>query len=128
METGSINMKIQLNRMGAAVLLSAGILGGCAVTPSAPPLYQWNGYQAQLYEYFKADSKSVDEQIIALEQSAEKIKASGLAFPPGFHAHLAMLYAHVGKEDQALQHFQAEKELFPESAEYIDFLLKKDKK
>ena len=36
-----------------------------------------------------------------------------------------MLYASVGSEQQAGQEFEAEKALFPESASYMDFLMKK---
>ena len=39
-----------------------------------------------------------------------------------------MLYASLGKDDQMVQQFQTEKQLFPESAAYMDFLLKKAKK
>ena len=48
--------------------------------------------------------------------------------PPGFHAHLGMLYALAGKQDQVAVEFETEKKLFPESAAYMDFLLKKSKK
>lgn len=48
--------------------------------------------------------------------------------PPGFHAHLGMLYAQQGQDDQALQALLTEKTLFPESTTYIDFLLAKIKK
>ncbi|WP_321806712.1 DUF4810 domain-containing protein [Burkholderia sp. BCC1993] len=103
----------------AAVML----LAGCAA-PTTPPLYQWNGYQPQVYEYFKGQ-KSPQEQIDALEKALQEIRAKGNTPPPGFHAHLGMLYASVGSEQQAGQEFQAEKALFPESASFMDFLMKK---
>ncbi|OXI69959.1 DUF4810 domain-containing protein [Burkholderia sp. AU28863] len=102
----------------AAVLL----LAGCA--SSTPPLYQWTGYQPQVYEYFKGQ-KSPQEQIDALEKALQDIRGKGHTPPPGFHAHLGMLYASIGSEQQAEQELQAEKQLFPESATYMDFLLKK---
>jgi hypothetical protein len=48
--------------------------------------------------------------------------------PPGFHAHLGMLYSIAGKSDQMVAQFEDEKKLFPESATYMDFLLAKVKK
>jgi hypothetical protein len=39
-----------------------------------------------------------------------------------------MLYAETGRDDLAVQQLQAEKAAFPESAAYIDFLLKKYQK
>ncbi|KWO08469.1 hypothetical protein WM26_23855 [Burkholderia cepacia] len=102
---------------------AAMLLTGCAA-PTTPPLYQWNGYQPQVYEYFKGQS-SPQQQIDALEKALQEIRAKGNKPPPGFHAHLGMLYASVGNGQQATQSFEAEKALFPESASYMDFLMKK---
>ncbi len=102
---------------------SAMLLAGCAAS-TTPPLYQWSGYQPQVYEYFKGQS-SPQEQIDALEKALQEIRAKGDTPPPGFHAHLGMLYASVGKEQQGEQELQAEKQLFPESKAYMDFLMKK---
>ncbi|EMD9443050.1 DUF4810 domain-containing protein [Burkholderia cepacia] len=102
---------------------AAMLLAGCAA-PTTPPLYQWNGYQPQVYEYFKGQS-SPQQQIDALEKALQEIRAKGNKPPPGFHAHLGMLYASVGNGQQATQSFEAEKALFPESAPYMDFLMKK---
>lgn len=104
--------------MAAALLLA-----GC-VAPSTPPLYQWTGYQSQVYEYFKGKT-STQEQIDALEKALQKIRAKGNETPPGFHAHLGALYASIGDERRAEQELQAEKQLFPESTTFIDFLMKK---
>lgn len=38
-----------------------------------------------------------------------------------------MLYANVGNDTNAMQEFDAEKQLFPEAATYMDFLMKKPK-
>ncbi|MPV68624.1 DUF4810 domain-containing protein [Burkholderia sp. BE17] len=103
----------------AALLL----LAGCAAQ-TTPPLYQWNGYQPQVYEYFKGKT-SPQEQIDALEKALQEIRAKGGTPPPGFHAHLGMLYAGIGDGQRAGQEFQAEKQLFPESSAYMDFLMKK---
>jgi len=102
---------------------SAMLLVGCAAS-TTPPLYQWSGYQPQVYEYFKGQSPP-QAQIDALEKALQEIRAKGDTPPPGFHAHLGMLYASVGKEQQAEQELQAEKNLFPESTAYMDFLMKK---
>ncbi|AOK17994.1 hypothetical protein WT26_19525 [Burkholderia cepacia] len=101
---------------------AAMLLAGCAA-PTTPPLYQWNGYQPQVYEYFKGQS-SPQQQIDALEKALQEIRAKGNKPPPGFHAHLGMLYASVGSEQQAEQELQAEKQLFPESSPFMDFLMK----
>lgn len=103
-----------------ALLSGAGILlAGCA---GPQPLYQWEGYQAQVYEYFKGESK--EQQVIALEGDLQKIQAKGGSVPPGYHAQLGMLYLDLGKTDQMVKEFQTEKTLFPEATPYMDFLMR----
>lgn len=106
---------------GAAILSAAGsiLLAGCA---GPQPMYQWEGYQSQVYEYFKGESK--EAQVTALEAGLQKIKAKGGAVPPGYHAQLGMLYLNLGKPDQMVSEFQTEKTLFPEATPYMDFLLR----
>lgn len=95
---------------------------GCATTPS---LYQWEDYQPQVYKYLKDEGKSKEEQIIILEKGLQKIQATGKTPPPGYHAHLGLLYYEVGRGAEAVQQFQTEKALFPESTKYMNFLLNK---
>lgn len=109
----------------SALVVSSGLLTGCAANKPAP-LYQWGSYQPSVYNYLKAGSP--DEQIATLEADLEKEKASGASAPPGLHAHLGVLYLQTGKADQGVQQLQTEKQLFPESGQYIDFLLNKTKK
>ncbi|AQH01290.1 DUF4810 domain-containing protein [Burkholderia sp. KK1] len=104
------------------VAAACALLTGCAT--KAPSLYQWDGYQPQVYEYFKGQ-KDATQQIAALEQARTKIFASDKTLPPGFRAHLGMLYASVGKGAEARQQLTEEKERFPESSAYMDFLLSK---
>ncbi|AIR88758.1 DUF4810 domain-containing protein [Pseudomonas cremoricolorata] len=105
-------------RTSAGLLLGSLLLAGCN-TPK--PLYQWESYQPQVYQYFNGQSK--EEQAIALERDLEKIKAKNGAVPPGYHAQLGLLYSELGRDDQMVQQFNTEKALFPESAAYMDFLL-----
>jgi hypothetical protein len=105
-----------------AALITAATLGGCVTQPQ--PLYYWDGYQQQVYQRFESTS-SAEAQIAALEESLQKARATDRALPPGFHAHLGMLYAEIGKADQVRQQFETEKTLFPESTQYMDFLMRK---
>ncbi|MEX3948286.1 DUF4810 domain-containing protein [Paraburkholderia sp. EG287B] len=105
------------------VIVAGLLLAGCAAQRS-PSLYQWDAYQPQVYEYFKGET-GPEAQIDALEKALQQIRAKGNMPPPGFHAQLGMLYAGVGRSGQAMQAFEAEKELFPESSAYMDFLMKK---
>lgn len=116
-------MKLRPNRVATiAALISAALLTGCAAN-TTKQLYHWEGYQQQVYEHFKNET-GPQEQIAALEESLQKARSAELTPPPGFHAHLGMLYAEVGKADQVRQEFETEKALFPESAPYMDFLMR----
>jgi len=109
----------------AAALPAAGLLllAGCA-TNSSQPLYYWGSYQSMLYGHFTKE-QGPQEQIAALEAGLEKARAKSLPVPPGYHAHLGILYAESEQPDQMLRHFEAEKTLYPESAAYMDFLMRK---
>lgn len=111
-------------RLATGVALAL-MLGGCVTAPK--PLYEWGGYQKQVYAHFKNDG-SAEQQIIALEQSIEKAIAHGTTPPPGFFAHLGLLHLSVGHDDKAAQAWIKEKALFPESTQYMDFLLGNMKK
>lgn len=95
-------------------------LAGCAQQPKT--LYQWGSYQPEVYEYFKGESK--EAQVAKLEEDLQKIRSTNGNPPPGYHAQLGMLYGSLGKDDQMVQEFRTEKGLFPESATYMDFLLR----
>lgn len=99
------------------------LLAGCA-QKGPPALYMWEAFPKQQYDTLLRAGASPVEQIGALEAHAEKARGSGAALPPGFRAHLGMLKLSVGDVDQARQLWQSEKTAFPESAPYMDRLLK----
>ena len=105
-----------------AALLIALVSSGCATAPK--PLYHWEGYQRQLYEFLKSDGSSPAEQLTVMRAQAEKARATGIALPPGFRAHIGMLNLRLGNADEARRMFEAEKSAFPESTQYMDFVLK----
>lgn len=117
---------VHLQRTG--LLLSVLLLSACAAPNVHKPLYYWGSYQPQVYNHFKNDSADPQQEIEALEKTVQQARASGDTLPPGFHAHLGMLYAQAGKGDQVRQQFESEKTQFPESATFMDFLLRKFKK
>lgn len=109
-------------RVAAAVAIAT--LAGCA--QPAKTLYHWEGYQKQLYEYFKGgDGSDPQEQLRNLQAQAEKAQGKGAALPPGFRAHVGLLDLNLGRPDEAKAQFEAEKAAFPESTPYMDFLLRR---
>lgn len=109
-------------RLCALAIFSTALLAGCATR--SQPLYYWGDYQAQVYGHFKGE-KSPEEQIQALEKVREQARSQGKPLPPGFQAHLAMLYGQTGGAERLIEQLEAEKKQYPESATFMDFLLKK---
>lgn len=108
----------------AGVLCTAALLAGCAAPKT---LYNWDGYQTSIYQYYQQDGLSPEQQIMTLKEIVEKSRARDKAVPPGLHAQLGLLYSKTGNNGQALAEFNTEKTLFPESAPFMNFLMAKDK-
>lgn len=119
-------MKKQLKKQLAMslALVCGALLAGCQNAPKT--MYQWDAYQPQVYQHFKGESP--DQQIAILEKDLQIMNAKGTLPPPGYHAHLGLLYSIAGKGDLVARQFEDEKRLFPESSTYMDFLLNKIKK
>ena len=111
--------------MGSAVALAM-LLTGCVTAPQ--PLYSWNSYQKQVYSYLKSDSPAQEEQILEMEKGMQQAAGKGTQLPPGYQAHLGLLYLNAGRTDQALAAWAQEKKQFPESTQYIDYLVSNMKK
>lgn len=107
---------------GSSVLAVALLLTACVAPPKT--LYQWGGYQPALYAYLRGSVTDLGAQIAQLEAQTQRTAAEGATPPPGLHGHLALLYSKSGDDSNALRHLQIERRLFPESAVYIDLLLK----
>jgi hypothetical protein len=108
-----------------AFLLFVALFTGCQ---TAKPIYHWGSYEALTYQDYSSPGKvSPDQQIENLKADLEKAKSANLPAPPGLHAYIGYLYVQSGKADLAAQEFETEKRLFPESAAFIDSLMKRPK-
>lgn len=107
-----------------AAALSVAALSGCQ---STKPLYHYGSYQTNVYEHFKNEDSTVPEQIEALEKTIRETNRNKLQVGPGIYAHLGFLYLQSGQRDTGLGYLQKEKQLYPESTQFIDFLLKNAK-
>lgn len=104
-----------------AVLVAA--VGTSACTQQQP-LYRWGVYEPLLYDmYLKPGKADPGTQIAKLSEDIERTRAEGRNVPPGVHAHLGYLYYTQGQTALAREEFVLEKQLFPESAVFIDGML-----
>lgn len=101
-------------------LIVASVLVGCKATE---PLYYHGQYNTAVYSYFKAKDVTLEEQIRELQELIEIAASTNQRVAPGVHAHLGMLYFEAGNARLGTQHFEKEMSLFPESRQYIGFLL-----
>lgn len=111
-------MKHILTMASTALLLVA-----CAQTQPTNTIYYWGNFQRQQYETLN-NAISPQEQIANMEQYFLEAQINNGQAAPGTHAHLGLLYAKVGNMAGAKTHFEKEKEIFPESTTYMNFLLK----
>lgn len=109
-----------------ALLALALTLAGCA-NKAPPQLYGWHGFEKNLDTYFRQDRESPDTQAKRMEDDLQKMRTASQATPPGFMAHLGLLYGKQGDLARFQQHLEAEKQQFPESQTFVDFLLRKFK-
>lgn len=101
------------------VAIAALVLSGCASKQTT--LYHWDNYEPQVYNYFKGEAP--DAQILILEKQLGEANDKKLVVPPGFYAHLGLLYEKVGRSNDMLAMLDKEKKLYPESSVYIDNIL-----
>lgn len=99
------------------------VAAGCA--HREPPLYMWENFTRQQYDALSRDGGKIEDQLRQMEAHAEKAKAENAELPPGFRAHLGMLQLNMGNTDRARELWTDEKLVFPESAPYMDQLLKR---
>lgn len=101
--------------------LACGLLAACAQQPT---IYSWDSYQPAVYDYLQGE-KDPAAQALSMEKNIEVARAKNKALPPGFHAHLGLLYLQQGEDARALEQIQSESAAFPESVPFMNFLLKK---
>lgn len=109
-----------------ATLLLPAVLAACAAAPK--PLYHWGDYQPALYAHLKGDDAKAQELLQKLEVQLAETQRLNLQPPPGMHGHMALLNAKLGRNEASRRHLELERRLFPESAAYVDMLLRNAQK
>ncbi|MEJ2468715.1 MAG: DUF4810 domain-containing protein [Campylobacterales bacterium] len=114
-----MNVKILLPIAAAAVMMS-----GCA---QKKPLYNYGTYSESYYEH---KQEMTDDSALALQKAIEEAienakEGTSGRVPPGMYANLGYLYLKSGNSKQAIASFNKEKTIYPESAHFMDRLIKK---
>ncbi|RPD89122.1 DUF4810 domain-containing protein [Neisseria weixii] len=102
-------------------LVAALWLAACGSAPKQ--MYYWKDYSPTVYEHLKNDA-SPSEQISKMDKYFTEADRKQMAAAPGAHAHMGLLLIEAGQNEAARQRFETEKQLFPESSVFMDFLLK----
>lgn len=105
-------MTVRLSLLASLLLLSA-----CA----QPGLYDWNGYDRDLREYYK-DPTEVRAFAAQLKESIDKIEDESRV-PPGLYAEYGYALLQLEQPDQAIEYFERERARWPESAALMDRLI-----
>jgi hypothetical protein len=117
-------MSIQKIRLMTAALslVATAFVTGCA--HREPPLYQWGSYEDLVYDMYVNPGKAEPGvQIERLTEDIQRAQAEGQRVPPGVHAHLGYMHFVQGNQGEALHEFATERELYPESAVFIDGMM-----
>lgn len=115
---------LELTKRLAAIALATAIL--CAGSGCAKPtsIYRWGAYEDLVYNmYANPGEADPSTQVAQLTEDIARTQAEGQRVPPGVHAHLGFLYYGQGQVDLASEEFNTERQLFPESATFIDGIL-----
>jgi hypothetical protein len=103
----------------SAILAFAFALSACAVQPK----YNWGNYDRSLYSYYKDSTKSA-EHMAELESIVTDADASRKKVAPGIHAEYGYLLLQKGQSNDAITQFEKEKAEWPESAQFMNIMIK----
>jgi len=105
-------------------LVSVLLVAGCAT--GHKDMYYWGEYENMLNDmYSNPGNTGLDVQIEKIHTDINHADEEGKPSPPGLYAHLGFLYASQGDIAKAKKAFNIEKKLFPESATFINGMMKR---
>lgn len=90
------------------------------------PLYNWSGYDSAVYSYIKApNEKSIENLTAVYEKMINNSNGSRQVPPPGTYADYGLLMINAGNKDKAIELLKMETDLYPESKQFIDRIIKR---
>jgi hypothetical protein len=103
-----------------AGIVLAGVLVSACVQPQK---YNWGGYEPALYAYYGDPTKAA-QLTTALDRIIQTSEQTNRLIPPGVYAEYGYLLYQQGKAAEAMSFFQKEKALWPESAYFMDTMIR----
>jgi hypothetical protein len=96
------------------VILCGLLCGGCTT-------YKWGNYEDKLLAHYKTpDVAKLQASLESLAKDAERCKK----VPPGLYAEVGYLLYEMDKNDRAIEYFEKEKTLWPESQFVMDKMIR----
>jgi hypothetical protein len=106
-------------------LLFTVILSGCQ---STAPMYMYENYSESFYGLKKESGQESDVQWqTSLEGIISKSNAKAVRVPPGIYANLGYIHLKANNYPKAIEFFEQEKRIYPESTKFMENLIKKAK-
>ncbi|WP_321332750.1 DUF4810 domain-containing protein [uncultured Bacteroides sp.] len=103
------------------LLIVAAGFASCTTTGS---LYNWNDYVDASYKYYKKQTPEATEHLMkTYEAMINKPNGSRRVIAPGICGEYGYFLLQNGKKEQGIAMLQKEKELYPESAVFMDRLI-----
>ncbi|MGN0916256.1 MAG: DUF4810 domain-containing protein [Succinivibrio sp.] len=102
------------------------VLTGCS-SSKVPLVYCHDDSYTKSMYYYLQDEPNYDEQLELMQDYFAAASQTNTQPAPGAYAHMAMVYSKIGNDAEAIKYLNMEKEMYPESAHYIDFLLNRKK-
>jgi len=112
-----VNLKYSFLLLGIVLLSS-----GCVQVQAK---YQWGGYEQALYDYYKTPAE-IERYAEELADTISDGELEGKV-PPGIYAEFAYILMLQGDGKKAISYFEKEKKLWPESAQFMDLMIKNAK-
>lgn len=109
---------VRMARLVAAVAL-IGLVAGCG----PKPIYHWGSYEESLSASFVENDNAA--ALSGLQATLTAAQRTGERVPPGVHAEYGFFLYRQGQYKAAIESFQREAQLFPESKPLMDKLIAK---
>jgi len=118
-------MRVQTNIALLSLFTMGFLMTGCSSQPK--PLYNYGEYSESYYHSKKElSAESALELQKSIEYSIENAADSrSNRVAPGMYANLGYIYLKSGNSAKAIESFNKEKSIYPESAHFMDRMIKK---